>query len=242
MFTIQRAAAEFELAVREAVGTNASYRLTIETADVDAYWVNWLDGAGDQVRLRLNRRNLSFTQVKARQFALHEILGHALQYASFAQQCAAEEVPWVRLLSVYAPHQVQLEGLAQALPLFVASGDQALMTRFHLDHYLELVKGQLHAALVRGESAAKCADYARSHVPFWSDDFIGSLLTDRGADPLLRSYLWAYPAGLDWFAALSGAAPKTVARVLQASYRAPLTPTELAELWPDGPYLGGFLR
>jgi hypothetical protein len=29
------------------------------------------------------------------------------------------------------------------------------------------------------------------------------------------------------------------ASVLRAAYRAPLTPGELSELWPDGPAIGG---
>ena len=69
--------------------------------------------------MRINARNASFTEVQARQFALHEVLGHGLQCASYAQQCREQDVPWVRLTSVHAQQQVLLEGLAQALPLFV---------------------------------------------------------------------------------------------------------------------------
>jgi hypothetical protein len=51
---IRQAAAELEPAVREATGSTAPYRLTVETSEVDAYWAYWLDGAGQDVRLRLN--------------------------------------------------------------------------------------------------------------------------------------------------------------------------------------------
>jgi hypothetical protein len=51
---------------------------------VDAYWAYWLDGAGQRVRLRLNMPNATFTKVQARQFALHEVLGHGLQGASIS--------------------------------------------------------------------------------------------------------------------------------------------------------------
>ena len=53
-------------------------------------------------------------------------------------------------------------------------------------------------------------------------------------------YLWAYPAGLDWFAALADTAPPdTVRRVLRAAFQRPLTPVDLAALWPSGPVIGG---
>ncbi|WP_170180511.1 hypothetical protein [Actinomadura pelletieri] len=76
---IRQAAEDLEPLVRQATGSAAPYTLTIETAEVDAYWSYWLDGAGYDVRLRLNLPNAEFTQTGARQFALHEVLGHGLQ-------------------------------------------------------------------------------------------------------------------------------------------------------------------
>jgi hypothetical protein len=236
---IREAARELESAVREATGSTAPYTLTIETAEVDAYWAYWLDGAGDQVRLRLNLPNVEFTQAGARQFALHEVLGHGLQSASLTAQAAAEDVPWVRLLSVHAPHQVMLEGLAQAWPLFLLPDDKILTTRVKVDHYTQLVRAEIHRALNTGTPVIECADYASGCVPWWSDADIASFLADRGTDPQLRTYLWAYPAGIDWFAALSQADAKVTREVLHAAYRAPLTPSDLAELWPAGPSIGG---
>jgi hypothetical protein len=49
---IRAAASELEPAVRAATGTQAAYELSIETANVDAYWGYWLDGAGSRARLR----------------------------------------------------------------------------------------------------------------------------------------------------------------------------------------------
>ena len=45
----------------------------------------------------------------------------------------------------------------------------------------------------------ECAEEIRQHIPFWDDERIGDALSDRSVNPLLRSYLWSYPAGLDWF-------------------------------------------
>lgn len=237
---IRHAASEYEAAVRQATGTDAPFELAIETTNVDDYWAYWLDGAGQQVRLRLNMRNANFTQVEGRQFALHEVLGHGLQNASYAARCAHEAVPWVRMTSVHALNQILLEGLAEAMPLFIAPDDDVLVARVRLSHYTQLVKAELHIWINSDVSIEKCAAHAKARVPWWKEEYIGDFLADRGTDPRLRSYLWAYPAGLDWFAALAAEADKSViGRVLHAAYRDPLSPGELAALWPAGPPIGG---
>ncbi|WP_433330707.1 hypothetical protein [Spirillospora sp. CA-294931] len=206
---------------------------------MDAYWFYWLDGAGHRVRVRINLRRARFTKVAARQFALHEVLGHGLQGASWSARAAAEDVPWVRLTSVHAPQQVLLEGLAMALPLFVAPDDEPLITRTKFDHYNLLVRSELHRALNQGTPIADLAAHARARLPWVSDAAIADLLKDRGVDPQLRSYLWAYPAGFDWFVHLADADQATRSAVLRTAYREPLTPTQLAALWPQGPAIGG---
>jgi hypothetical protein len=220
-------------------GANATFALDIQADDVDAYWSYWLDGAGQRARLRLNLRRARFTRTRVRQFALHEVLGHALQSACLAERCAREEVPWVRLLSVHAPHQVLFEGLAQALPLLVTPEDEALVARVSLAHHLQLVYSEIHLAVNSGVGIEHCVAHARSRVPFWTEEEIANALTDRGADPLLRTYLWSYPAGLDWFVALAGADSPVPSKVLHAAYRDPLTPAELVAIWPEGPPVGG---
>ncbi|MFD8721860.1 hypothetical protein ACFV2H_28680 [Streptomyces sp. NPDC059629] len=233
-------AAAFEPRVRAAADTTAPYDLTVETVRVDAYWSYWLDGAGRAVRLRINLERAAFTLVQARLFALHEVLGHGLQSAGCHASFSRDDVRWLPLLTVHSPCQVALEGLAQALPLFVAADDRQLITRVRLEHYLQLVRAELHLAINSGASVDACAAHALTRVPFWSDTEIADMLADRGADPLLRSYLWAYPAGLDWFAALAEEAPPaTAAAVLGAAYRRPLHPADLADLWPAGPAIGG---
>jgi hypothetical protein len=222
-----------------ATGASARFELDVAAVDVDTYWSYWLDGAGQRARLRINTRRAHFTKVRVRQFALHEILGHALSCASYAARCAAEDVPWLRTLSVHALHQVVGEGLAQALPLFVTPDDEAVITRVRLDHYLQLVRAELHVALNSGATIEDCAAHARYRVPFWTNETIADALADRGANPLLRSYLWAYPAGLDWFVALADARATVAPEVLRAAYREPLTPDDLAAFWPTGPPIGG---
>lgn len=234
-------AAKLEQPTREVTGARAPFTLDIETVDIDDYWSYWLDGAQDTARVRINLRNARFTEVRLREIVLHEVMGHALQGASYADICANEDVPWVRLLSVHAQQQVLLEGLAQALPLFVCPDDQPLMARTRLAHYLQLVRAELHLAINDGAPVAACVEHARQRAPFWTDEQIGDILTDRGANVLLRSYLWSYPAGIDWFTNLADNGDRqTVTEVLHAAYQRPLCPEDLSELWPSGPPIGGW--
>lgn len=233
-------AEKLEQPTRDVTGAVAPYTLDIQTVDIDDYWAFWLDGRQDTARVRINLRHARFTEVRLREIVLHEIMGHALQGASYADVCTRDDVPWVRLLSVHAQQQVLLEGLAQALPLFVCPDDQPLIARVRLGHYLQLVRAEVHLAINDGASVASCAEHVRRRVPFWTDEVIGDVLTDRGANVLLRSYLWSYPAGIDWFANLADHADgQTVSRVLHMAYQRPLSPSDLMDLWPAGPAIGG---
>jgi hypothetical protein len=226
--------------VRRFTAADAPFNLSIQRVDVDEYWAYWLDGAGYDVRMRINQRNADFTDVQALQFALHEILGHGLQCASYSQECERNDVSWIRLTAVHAQQQVLMEGLAQALPLFVRPDDPRLTARVRLAHYQELIRAKLHLALNDGAGIAECVATANNYAPFWQQERVGDALSDRGANPLLRSYLWSYPAGIDWFISLADSAPaETVRAVMTKSYQEPLTPAQLARLWPEGPAIGG---
>lgn len=236
---IRLAANELDQLVRAETGATAEYSLDVSIVDEDAYWSYWIDGSGQKSRLRINMRNARFTSVTVRQFALHEILGHALQYACYAARVNSEDVPWIRLLTVHSPSQVLLEGLAQALPLLIVPDDAELRTRVMFDHYQQLVFGELHLAINSGLPILDCIARARARAPFWPDSTIERALADRSTSPQLRSYLWAYTAGIDWFTALSYASTDLIREVLHAAYCAPLSPRDLRELWPTGPAIGG---
>lgn len=237
---VRAIAAQFEPRLREITGTTAQFTLSIDVVDIDDYWAYWVDGAGSAARLRFNTRHATFTDVRLRQFAQHEILGHALQCASFAHIAAQRDVPWTRTLTVHLPYQITLEGLATALPLFLAPDDHKLVARVRLAHYLHLVRAELHRAINDGTSVGHCARHARSRIPWLKSADIADLLADRGSDPLLRSYLWSYPAGTDWFVNLAdNAAPDVAQTVLREAYERPLTPCDLTQLWSEGPPIGG---
>lgn len=236
---IRSYADKHEATIRDLTGATAEFTLTVESVDLDAYWSYWLDGAGHDARLRINTRRAAFTQLDAYRFALHEVLGHALQYSNLAGVAETSDVDWPRLLAVHAPHQVLFEGLAQVLPLAAAPTDPAVTARTRLDHYTQLVSADLHRGINAGGSASECWHEARSRVPFWTGNDVASLLRDRTLDPQLRTYLWAYPAGIDWFMNLHEAGGSLLAEVLRDGYQRPLSPGELEQRWPSGPRIGG---
>ena len=230
---------KYESSIRRLVDTDADFNLTIEDVEVDAYWSYWLDGAGHDTRLRINKNRASFSRVDAYRFALHEVLGHALQYSSLTAQAESHTVEWPRILAIHGPHQVLFEGLAQILPWVASPDDKIICARTRIDHFMNLVRGQLHILVNSRATAADCRDLARRHVPWWTDEEIARELYDRSRNPQFRSYLWSYPAGLDWFIKLVEAGGTTLAEVLREAYKRPLTPNELHQLWPTGPIIGG---
>jgi hypothetical protein len=232
---VEAVARELEPAIRALADTDAPYQVTIEVVDVDDYWAYWLDGAGSRVRLRFNLRHARFSESRLRQFAVHELLGHALQSASYARQAATSEVPWLRLLSTNLPYQVCLEGLASALPLFIAPDDAKLVARVRVDHHLQLVRAEIHEGVAAGIPLPEIARRAAGRVPWWGTDRIADELADRGTDPMLRSYLWSYCEGTDWFVNLADHAEgATIQNVFRAAYRSPQTPADLRAAWPGG--------
>jgi hypothetical protein len=100
-----RPASEYESIVRQSVGTDASFSLRVETVDVDAYWGYWLDGVGENVRLRLNLRHAQFTKVGADSSRSTRFLGDTPQSGQLHRSRPQVNVPWVRLLSVHAAAQ-----------------------------------------------------------------------------------------------------------------------------------------
>lgn len=87
--------------------------------------------------------------------------------------------------------------------------------------------------------AAARAALRHRRVPFWPTSTIARELTDRSTHPQLRTYLWAYPAGIDWFVNLHETSATLTTEVLHAAYQRPLEPRELHTLWPTGPTIGG---
>lgn len=224
---IQQYAAEYESFIRDLAETSAEFNLAVEDVEHDEYWSYWLDGAGHNARLRINRKTASFTRGDAYRFALHEILGHALEYASLTDSAEKQDVPWPRLLAVHSNHQVLFEGLGQFLPVLARPNDPITVATVRLDHHTQLVRGGLHLMVNAGAAVAECLEVALQRAPYLSRSEIERELRDRSSDARLRSYLWSYPSGIDWFVNLWERDANLVAEVIRDAYERPLSPRDL---------------
>jgi hypothetical protein len=124
------------------------------------------------------------------------------------------------------------------MPLLIPGADKVLNALTRLDHHQQLARAKLHLLVNNNASVVDCVDVARRLVPFWSNQAIGDVLTDRGANPQLRSYLWSYPSGFDWFVRLVEDRQDRIGHVMRAAYRELLGFDELNHLAlvdPDRP-------
>jgi hypothetical protein len=140
---------------------------------------------------------------------------------------------------VHTQQQTLLEGLAQAFPLLVCPDDKQVMARLQLSHFVQLVRAELQIAINNGWTVEQCVQHATRRAPFLKPDAVADLIRDRSVNPQLRSYLWAYPAGIDWFIRLAEDGGDSIPTVLHAAYREPLSPSDLQQLWPSSPAVGG---
>ena len=212
------------------VGSTPDTRYTIEFAHADAYWSYWVDGNPRGARLRVNESRARYTGALLRQFAMHEVLGHIFQLASWASTAAEEEVLWPRYTSVHGRQQILLEGLAQALPLFLAPEDEEVVTRVWLDHR-QLVLGQMHVTAHLWEADHdQLSRHVQQQLPWLNEEEAHRAVTDRSRDPLLRTYLWSYPIGFDFFVRVwEKSGPDTVSQIVRMAYRQPIDAGDLAD-------------
>ncbi|MDQ3765359.1 MAG: hypothetical protein M3460_29010 [Actinomycetota bacterium] len=170
-------ARKYESGVRRLIDTATDFNLSIEDVEIDAYWSYWLDGAGHDARLRINKNNASLSRIDAYRFALYEVLGHALQYSILTAQAGASTVEWTRILAVHFPHQILFEGLAQVLPWIALPDDEIVICRTRIDHFVNLVRGHIHILINSGATAEDCRDLAYRQVPWCTDEEIAANFT-----------------------------------------------------------------
>ena len=216
------------------VRSDVTFDVAIERVDEDVYWSYWLDGAGRNARMRINMRHAQFTLTQARQFALHELCGHALQCASWsARRVENGTARFPATHCVHLGQQPAFEGIGQALGLLVARTDKLLAARTRLTLYSQLVYGRAHRQLAFGADRTTVERELRRWLPWWDPAAAGRFIADRRDDALLSSYLWSYPAGAAFFWQLADAHSQVARDVLTAAYDRPLTLTALAGVAAD---------
>lgn len=109
--------------MQEVLGMRERPNYIINFTSVDDYWLNWTDKGPYGFRLQINThdraRDRYFKGVEERMF-VHEILTHAFQAHSFAENIRREKInPGYGILVIPSPCQWHSESLAETLAYFI---------------------------------------------------------------------------------------------------------------------------
>lgn len=191
-------------ALEPVIGRIPPFNFSVEFDDVDAYWVNWVDGGGTDYRLRFNRHHLSeHLKGSSALLAFHEISSHLVQAAILNRQIDGGEVPLcMGLTTVHGPEQFQSEGLAQSLTYFMDTAeaqDPFLVAHRELKLYSRMVENNLQIMINAGRSIEDCVNYGVEHQPYKAASDIAHSLVSVSNNPQFRVYQHVYGAANYFF-------------------------------------------
>lgn len=182
------------------------FDVKIDFVKESAYWNYWVDGTGNQFRLRFNtERGLKYTQSMAEQFVLHELIVHCSQMANWHHLIASKKVAnFFGLTTVHSPEQFGMEGVALLLPLMVPdfltpTNAELIKLRVYMEHFKHTVFGNVHIMINEGSSIGECREYLNGFLPWWDQKDFENDLRNRSVNPLFSSYQYVYAAGSDYF-------------------------------------------
>ncbi len=195
--------AEHKVHLEKALDREVDYNLNLEIVNVPEYWSNWVDGSGNNFRLRINYHAGEYTKTRALILVYHELLAHCAQMAIWKEQIDGGEMSKVwGLTTVHGPEQFLFEGLAQTLPLYLpneVTEQPLLRAQMLLNRYELLVWNNLHIMINSGKAIEKCLEYGVRMLPWTAPKRIIAGLKSRSNHVLFRSYLYVYPISLEWF-------------------------------------------
>lgn len=185
------------------VGIKLDFEIEVEVVEESAYWTHWVDGGPDTFRLRINIAKADRGRAASRRLAYHELLGHCAQIVALGNKVSNGSIAsYFGLTTVHTLEQFAFEGIAQTLPLALATDepqDELLLAQLFLDHYTSLVENNLHIMINDGTPLADCLEYSRRWLPFRPEDDAAADIEGRAADPLWRTYQYVYPISFDVF-------------------------------------------
>ena len=223
--------AELE-AVREAFWNEFRVALDFEVkfqfVEVDAYWSYWIDGSGRQYWLRFNRSNRTYGQSEVTQFVLHELVGHCGQASMWYS--AGDLSRFAKLLSVHTCEQVHLEGFGQGLPLLLKA-TRGSLTALRAKYGLlrEMLLNNAYLALDRGEGIDRVVGSITRYIPVTSIDRLVKNLAAQAQQPVMRTYMFSYPKGIELVSAIAQQ-NTAVEAFVRASMTRPLRTSEIEAL------------
>jgi hypothetical protein len=220
--------------------------LTVEFAEVDAYWNNWISGsARDGITLQINiHPRKRYDRGRPLVLCLHEVCGHAVQMSIWRELIVCGRLSQAcGLTTVHAPEMFVAEGLGQTVPELLADVSE-FSPEFHLSRALQyfglIILHNAHLMIYEGVPVDKILQYARDRLPLSDSDALEAEIRDRGTNPLFRSYQLSYSTGEQTIKKLiRGLSVEQKQKLFLAMYTIPMTPAQLLkvgeELRADGP-------
>lgn len=216
-------------------------RVTVEFAEVDAYWSNWVSGsvaAGFQLRVNFHPRT-SYLKGAPSLLAAHEYCGHLVQAQQWAIGVADGSLDTgYGFTTVHSPEAFMMEGLADVL-VYVLVDELELSFEERLSIQLtwhsRLVSNNIHYLINTGHSFREVFAYYRKYSPFMDDIQIESSIRDRSLQPLGRTYQYVYGIALDYFRRLfHGCDDDRKREWLMQLYRQPYTKAQMDQMFGMG--------
>lgn len=219
----------FRAQVEKIIDQQLSFEVDVSFVEIDQYWRFWVDGVGDRFRLRFNRFREGLSASQIDQFVLHELVAHCGQATGWRSEIIAGRLnPIHGLTAVHTWEQSHLEGLAQALPLFLDRDiSDELRARVLKDALRQALLNNAYIDTENGMLPDQALAACHTILPVDKPLRFFKSLADQKRHPQLRNYMFAYPGGV--LALLASLAQTDFDRVgfLRKSYRQPLTPSEL---------------
>jgi hypothetical protein len=188
----------FRAQIEQLIGRPLEFEIEISFVDIDQYWRFWVDGVGTRFRLRFNRFKDGFTPSQIDQFVLHELVAHCGQATGWRHQIASGTLnPIHGLTAIHTWEQSHLEGLAQAIPLFLHDNiSDELRARVLKDALRQALLNNAYIAAEDGQSPEAVFAACHEVLPIKKPLRFFKSLGDQKRHAQLRSYMFAYPDGV----------------------------------------------
>lgn len=208
-------------------------QLSVQFAEVDAYWNNWISGSvqrGITLSINLHVRK-RYDLGRPLVLCLHEICGHAVQMSIWRKRISQGQISQAcGLTTVHSPEMFVSEGLGQTVPDLLR--EHSFPPEFHLSRALQyhnlMILHNAHLMIYEGTPVEAIFEYVHDHLPLSDPDTLDKEIEDRSTNALFRSYLLSY--GVAERAIRNIISGCTIAQkrdIFRTMYMVPMTPAQL---------------
>jgi len=203
------------------------FDLRFEFVTEDAYWNYWIDGSGRSYRLRFNRSDRTYGTSEVTHFCLHELIGHCGQASGWYGSSKLSK--FARILTVHTCEQVHLEGFAQGLPFLLQDVHSFVELRAVLGRLRQMLLNNAYLSIANGRPIEDVVAMFERSVPVTDRDRLVKNLADQALEPIMRTYMFSYPKGIELIHSLSKQADG-VSSFINRSITEPMTASEIQAL------------